>query len=77
MFVPKGFAHGLATLTDDCEVAYKVTNYYSQEHDRSIRWNDPELGIDWKVAAEAAILSAKDAIAPLLSQSPAYFQYRD
>jgi dTDP-4-dehydrorhamnose 3,5-epimerase len=77
MFVPKGFAHGLATLADDCEVAYKVTNYYSQEHDRSIRWNDPELGIDWKIGAEAAILSAKDAIAPLLSQSPAYFQYRD
>ena len=75
IFVPKGFAHGFVTLEDNCEVAYKVTNYYSAHSDRSIRWNDPALGIDWGVAEKDATLSQKDAAAPMLAEAPAYFRF--
>lgn len=74
IFVPKGFAHGFLTLEARCEVAYKVTNYYSGAHDRGVRWSDPALGIDWGVDAAKAVLSAKDAVAPLLAEIPAYFR---
>lgn len=66
LFVPAGFAHGFCTLEPDTEVFYKVDAYYSAEHDGGILWNDPALGIDWPVAAEAALLSDKDRKLPLL-----------
>lgn len=75
VYVPKGFAHGFVTLEPGCEVAYKVTNYYSGPHDRGIRWNDPALGIDWGVEAAKTVQSAKDAGAPLLAEIPAYFRF--
>lgn len=75
IFVPKGFAHGFATLEPDCELAYKVTNHYSAEHDRSIHWNDPALKIDWGFPEAEAILSPKDAKAPMLADTPVYFRY--
>lgn len=62
--VPKGFAHGVLTLTPNVEILYKVDEYYSAEHDRSVRWDDPELGIDWPV--KNPILSEKDKNAPFL-----------
>lgn len=70
LFVPAGFAHGFCTLEPDTEVAYKVTAYYSREHDRGIRWDDPALGIAWPVDAGAAVLSAKDAALPRLDAVP-------
>jgi dTDP-4-dehydrorhamnose 3,5-epimerase len=70
LFVPMGFAHGFCTLEPDTEVVYKVTAYYSREHDRGIRWNDPDLGIAWPVGAEAAVLSAKDLGLPRLAEAP-------
>ena len=70
LYVPAGFAHGFCTLEPDTEVAYKVTDYYSREHDRGIRWNDPALRIDWPVGAEAAVLSAKDVALPMLDAVP-------
>jgi len=64
LFIPRGFAHGFLTLEDGCEIQYKVDNYYSQEHDRSIRYDDPDIGIEWDVADP--LLSEKDMKAPLL-----------
>lgn len=73
LLVPKGFAHGFITLTDNVEVQYKVDEYYSPEHDRSIRFDDPEINVDWGI--ESPILSEKDLNAPMLSESDAKFKY--
>jgi dTDP-4-dehydrorhamnose 3,5-epimerase len=64
LWIPAGFAHGFCALTDDAELVYKATEIYHPEADRSIRWNDPEIGIDWPIADPS--LSPKDAAAPLL-----------
>ncbi|WP_057911625.1 dTDP-4-dehydrorhamnose 3,5-epimerase [Peribacillus muralis] len=68
LLVPKGFAHGFMTLTDDVEVQYKVDELYSPENDRGIIWNDPEIGIQWPMDIEP-VLSAKDENAPLLKDA--------
>jgi dTDP-4-dehydrorhamnose 3,5-epimerase len=60
ILVPIGFAHGFCTLEPDTEVLYKVTNFYSPQHDRGLLWNDPALGIPWPVAADQARLSDND-----------------
>jgi dTDP-4-dehydrorhamnose 3,5-epimerase len=64
LFVPAGFLHGFATLEPKTDVAYKVTDYYSQAHDGGVIWNDPDLAIDWGVDPARAVLSDKDAKAP-------------
>lgn len=74
IFVPKGFAHGFLTLEPDCEVVYKVSDFYDQKSDRNMRWNDPALAIDWGV--EDAMLSPKDAAAPLMAEMPEYFRWQ-
>lgn len=73
LLVPKGFAHGFLTLTDDTEVQYKVDEYYSPENDRGIRFDDPEIGVDWGI--ENPILSEKDLNAPFLKDGDANFEY--
>jgi dTDP-4-dehydrorhamnose 3,5-epimerase len=66
LWVPPGFLHGFCTLTDNTEVIYKVTDYYSREHDAGVRWNDPDIGIAWPVAEADATISDKDRLAPML-----------
>lgn len=73
IYIPKGFAHGFLTLSEDVEVQYKVDNYYSPENDRSIRFDDPEIGIDWKI--ENPILSEKDLKAPFLKDCDINFVF--
>jgi dTDP-4-dehydrorhamnose 3,5-epimerase len=58
MYVPKGFGHGFVTLTDDAEALYLVDEFYSPEHERGVRWNDPRFGIQWPVAP--VVMSDKD-----------------
>jgi len=69
ILVPKGFAHGFATLTENTEVVYKVSGFYSKEHDRSIRFDDPAIGIAWGFDTNFAQLSDKDKAAPLLADA--------
>ncbi len=73
LFIPKGFAHGFVTLVDNCEVQYKVDEYYAPECDRGIRFDDPEIGVDWDVTNP--VLSAKDAKSPFLKDSDCNFSY--
>ena len=64
LFIPKGFAHGFLTLTDDVEIMYKCDEFYSPEHDGGIRFDDPDIGVDWGITDP--ILSEKDTNAPFL-----------
>ena len=73
LYIPRGFGHGFLTLTNDVEFCYKVDNLYSKECDRSIRFNDPQIGVDWQVADP--ILSEKDLSAPLLAESDCNYVY--
>lgn len=68
LWIPPGFAHGFCTTAPDTTLVYKVTALYAPESDRSIRWDDPDLGIDWPVDADTVVLSAKDAAAPALAE---------
>lgn len=67
LWVPPGFAHGYVTLRDDCEVIYKVTEYYAPTCDRGILWDDPALRIDWRIPKEDVLLSEKDRKQPTLA----------
>jgi dTDP-4-dehydrorhamnose 3,5-epimerase len=60
IWVPPGFAHGFVVTSQTAEVAYKVTDVYSPEHERTLAWNDPSLSIEWPLDGRAPILSAKD-----------------
>ena len=65
LLVPRGFLHGFCTLTDDTEVLYKCTDTYAPDCDGAVRFDDPDLGIDWGIDPAAAVLSDKDRAAPL------------
>lgn len=66
LLVPRGFAHGYQTLTDDSEVLYKVTSYYAPESERGLSWSDPALGIAWPISAEASSVNDRDSELPTL-----------
>ena len=69
--IPRGFAHGFLTLTDNVEFVYKADNYYDPQADRNIIWNDEEINVDWGI--ENPILSEKDKKAPKLLESDVDF----
>ena len=69
LFVPRGFAHGFAVLSESVTFAYKCDNKYMPSHERGIAFNDPALGIDWKVELDKFILSPKDMKNPLLKDA--------
>lgn len=75
LWIPPGFAHGFCTLEPDTVLAYKVTAYYSHEHDKGLAWDDPAIGISWPAVADAETLSAKDRDQPKLAELDAYFTY--
>ena len=68
LLIPKGFAHGFLTLEPRVEVLYKVTAPYAPGCDRTVRWDDPEIGIAWPLDGNTPVLSDKDAAAPMLRQ---------
>lgn len=72
ILVPKGFAHGFVTLLPDTEVIYKVTERYAPEHERAVRFDDPEIGVEWRFSAASLTLSDKDAKAPLLADADVF-----
>lgn len=71
LLIPRGFGHGFVTLTDDVEFLYKADNYYAPEADAGIRWNDPDIGVEWGL--ETPILSEKDRKNPFLKDCKELF----
>jgi dTDP-4-dehydrorhamnose 3,5-epimerase len=71
LWVPPGFAHGFVTLSDTAEFLYKTTDYYAPAHERSILWNDPQIGIRWPIDF-APILAKKDAAGSLLRDAEVF-----
>ena len=67
LFLPKGVAHGFVVLSDSARVNYKTDAYYSPDHERGVRYDDPTLAIDWALPAEQLIVSARDQALPFLS----------
>lgn len=76
-FIPRGFAHGFVVLTDEAVFQYKCDNFYSPESECAIAWDDPALGIDWKVPADSIILSEKDKRHPVLKDADWLFDYNE
>jgi dTDP-4-dehydrorhamnose 3,5-epimerase len=72
LWVPPGFGHGFYVLSPEAEFVYKCTELYAPEHERCIRWDDPELGIAWPLLAQAPLLSAKDLAGVSLAEAELY-----
>ena len=71
LWIPAGFAHGFLVLSDSADFLYKTTDYYAPQHERSVLWNDPAIGIDWPTDGEPT-LSAKDKAGVLLRDAPVF-----
>lgn len=75
LYIPEGFLHGFITLKDKTEVLYKCTDYYAPETEGSVRFDDPDLNIDWGSVTDKAVLSDKDAVAPYLKDIISPFEF--
>ncbi|MBP3534193.1 MAG: dTDP-4-dehydrorhamnose 3,5-epimerase [Alistipes sp.] len=75
LFIPRGFAHGFAVLSEEAVFQYKCDNLYAPDHEGAIAWNDPKIGIDWQIRPEDAILSEKDKKHPTLDEAEELFDY--
>lgn len=69
LFIPRGFAHGFAVLSEEAVFQYKCDNFYAPEFEGSVLWNDPAIGIDWQIPADKISLSEKDTKSPLLKDA--------
>lgn len=76
LMIPRGFAHGFIVLSDEAEFFYKCDNYYNKESEGGIRFDDPELGIDWKLPESSFIMSDKDLELPLLADCKNNFEFK-
>ncbi|MBQ5751323.1 MAG: dTDP-4-dehydrorhamnose 3,5-epimerase [Bacteroidaceae bacterium] len=76
-FVPRGFAHGFAVLSDEAVFQYKCDNFYNKESEGAVAWNDPQLGIDWRVPADRIILSEKDKLSKSVAEAEYLFDYNE
>ncbi len=76
-FIPRGFAHGFSVLSEEAIFQYKCDNLYCPQSEGAIAWNDPALGIDWRVPADKVKLSEKDSRHPTLADSPYFFDYNE
>ena len=77
LFIPRGFAHGFAVLSETAVFQYKCDNYYAPQSEGAIAWNDAEIGIDWRIPADKVILSAKDMLHPTLAECNTLFDYNE
>lgn len=77
LLIPRGFLHGFVTLEADTEIIYKCDNGYSPECDGAVRFDDPDIGIDWGIDASEVVLSEKDAVAPYLRDFDSPFVYEE
>lgn len=75
LFIPRGFAHGFAVLSQAALFQYKCDNSYAPEAEGAIAWDDPDLAIDWRIAPEEVVLSARDACRPRLRDAGELFDY--
>ena len=75
VFIPRGFAHGFAVLSDEVIFQYKCDEFYAPQSEGAIAWDDQDLGIDWKVPADKVILSSKDTSNPRLKDLECFFDY--
>ena len=76
-FVPRGFAHGFAVLTPEAVFQYKCDNFYNKESEGSVAWNDPQLGIDWRIPADKVLLSQKDKLSKNIAEAEYLFDYNE
>ena len=76
-FVPRGFAHGFAVLSEEAVFQYKCDNFYNKESEGSVAWNDPQLGIDWRIPAEKVLLSEKDKLSKTVADADYLFDYNE
>jgi dTDP-4-dehydrorhamnose 3,5-epimerase len=77
LWVPAGFGHGFCTLEANTVISYRVTDYYSPEHDHGLAWDDPDVGIEWPEIADSQTLSGRDRQHPALADLPSYFCAKD
>jgi len=75
LFIPAGFAHGFSVLTEKAVVLYKCDKFYNKESEGGIRYNDPQLNIDWRIPADKTIVSDKDNLLPLFADARANFHF--
>jgi len=75
LFIPRGFAHGFSVLSEEAVFQYKCDNPYAPQAEGDVAWDDPDIGIDWRLPAEAILLSAKDAANPRLRDAADLFDY--